>query len=341
MGIIQSRVGFGVENPLIWARYVRVELLTHYGMEYYCPISLFRVHGTTMMEEFKNQEEAAKGDEEVEEDVAETDPTGEALKDELPGEPSQTSSSQTSMTEKETEEVPVNTSQTVDMPETDPGKGSEAVYNSSTVAEVPPATHTGKALQTFSPHLFAFNITRAQAREPDNAASVTASGRVSAGVTNTTSAQAQTTTVVSLSTNSSTSANTNGTSNSTSAPHSSGNQNAATTSRGSASKSAAQPSQEVNKTSSTSTQPPAANPTTQESFFKTIHKRLQLLEANATLSLQYIEEQSQILRDAFAKVEKRQLAKTTAFLQELNATVFAELRGLVSSLPHKILLQRC
>ena len=51
-----------------------------------------------------------------------------------------------------------------------------------------------------------------------------------------------------------------------------------------------------------------------------------MLETNATLSLQYIEEQSRILRDAFIKVEKRQIKKTEAFLDNLNTTVFAELQ---------------
>ncbi|KAJ9631863.1 hypothetical protein H2203_000263 [Taxawa tesnikishii (nom. ined.)] len=78
----------------------------------------------------------------------------------------------------------------------------------------------------------------------------------------------------------------------------------------------------------TSTQPaPQANPTTQESFFKSIHKRLQMLESNATLSLQYIEEQSRILRDAFSKVEKRQILKAETFLKNLNSTVVTELEG--------------
>ncbi|KAJ5518002.1 Sad1/UNC-like C-terminal [Penicillium expansum] len=76
----------------------------------------------------------------------------------------------------------------------------------------------------------------------------------------------------------------------------------------------------------TNTQPPSANPTTQESFFKSVHKRLQMLESNSTLSLLYIEEQSRILRDAFNKVEKRQLAKTSTFLENLNVTVLNELR---------------
>lgn len=62
---------------------------------------------------------------------------------------------------------------------------------------------------------------------------------------------------------------------------------------------------------------------TQESFFKTVHKRLQMLEVNSTLSLQYIEEQSRMLRDAFVKAEKKQLLKASSFLETLRA----DLRG--------------
>jgi hypothetical protein len=75
------------------------------------------------------------------------------------------------------------------------------------------------------------------------------------------------------------------------------------------------------------TNAPPAQPSTQESFFKSVHKRLQQLESNSTLSLQYIEEQSRILRDAFSKVEKRQVASTTKFLSQLNSTVMGELQG--------------
>jgi len=87
-----------------------------------------------------------------------------------------------------------------------------------------------------------------------------------------------------------------------------------------------QSNQTAHLTSRISNQPPAPTPSTQESFFKSIHKRLQLLEANSTLSLQYIEEQSRILREAFTKVERRQLVKTTTFLETLNTTVLSELR---------------
>lgn len=78
--------------------------------------------------------------------------------------------------------------------------------------------------------------------------------------------------------------------------------------------------------SSAASTAPAASPTPQESFFKAVSRRLQLLEANSTLSLQYIEEQSRILREAFSKVEKKQLQKTTTFLEILNNTVLAELQ---------------
>jgi len=80
------------------------------------------------------------------------------------------------------------------------------------------------------------------------------------------------------------------------------------------------------KASASLTQPPPSNPTIQESFFKSVQKRLQMLEANSTLSLQYIEEQSRILRDAFSIVEQRQLSRTTKFLDYLNGTVLNELR---------------
>lgn len=44
---------FSIANPQIWARYLRIEILSHHDDEYYCPISLIRVHGKTMMDEFK------------------------------------------------------------------------------------------------------------------------------------------------------------------------------------------------------------------------------------------------------------------------------------------------
>lgn len=54
---IRDVQSFDIKNPLIWARYLKIEILSHFGNEFYCPISIVRVHGTTMMEEVKNKEQ--------------------------------------------------------------------------------------------------------------------------------------------------------------------------------------------------------------------------------------------------------------------------------------------
>lgn len=41
---LPSKTGF--------VKYIRAEMLEHYGKEHYCPISLFRVFGTSMVEEY-------------------------------------------------------------------------------------------------------------------------------------------------------------------------------------------------------------------------------------------------------------------------------------------------
>ncbi|PWN54120.1 hypothetical protein IE53DRAFT_408166 [Violaceomyces palustris] len=38
-------------------RYVRIDILEHYGSEYFCPISLLRVYGLTQLEDFEREEE--------------------------------------------------------------------------------------------------------------------------------------------------------------------------------------------------------------------------------------------------------------------------------------------
>ncbi|KAF8324884.1 UNC-like C-terminal-domain-containing protein [Cantharellus anzutake] len=42
-------------------RYVRIDFLSHYGLEYYCPVSLLHVYGLTQMEEYKWNEWQAAG----------------------------------------------------------------------------------------------------------------------------------------------------------------------------------------------------------------------------------------------------------------------------------------
>ncbi|KAI8385812.1 UNC-like C-terminal-domain-containing protein [Blakeslea trispora] len=44
-----------------FVEYVKIEFLTHYGHEYYCPLSLVRVHGMTMMEYYTTVESQDEG----------------------------------------------------------------------------------------------------------------------------------------------------------------------------------------------------------------------------------------------------------------------------------------
>lgn len=46
-------------NTPIWARFMRVDFLKHYGSEFYCPVSVLRVFGKTMMEDLRNHQPKA------------------------------------------------------------------------------------------------------------------------------------------------------------------------------------------------------------------------------------------------------------------------------------------
>ena len=40
---IRDFQSFHIKNPFIWARYLRLEFLSHWGQEFYCPVSIVRV----------------------------------------------------------------------------------------------------------------------------------------------------------------------------------------------------------------------------------------------------------------------------------------------------------
>ncbi|KAI5365042.1 Putative SUN domain-containing protein [Septoria linicola] len=348
---------FLIENPQIWARYLRIEFLTHYGTEYYCPVSLLRVHGITMMEDYRHQEELARGevdDVTLEAEALATPPIHQ--------EPAQSTDEVTRVTEQAIPPV-----KDVEPESVTPRPTSEELKNgttSSTDEKLPSSTkveHT-PAAEVYSNASVPMQVgpyvpsnvnmtcdtpvtsdqvgsseikssTISQASETSLPSTVPPSGYASirsANETNehTTSIEtmANATEVLQSSINGS--------------QHPSSSMDAAnssipsivdaalndTTTYVSAAQtvSAADSSRPAGSSASS---PPPAQPSTQESFFKSVHKRLQQLESNSTLSLQYIEEQSRILREAFGKVEKRQVATTSKFLTQLNDTVMVELHG--------------
>jgi Sad1 / UNC-like C-terminal len=301
---------FAIENPLIWARYVKIDFLTHYGNEFYCPLSLVRVHGTTMLEEYKNEGDISRSDEEILDEVAE----------------------EVAMP---VEVQPVQEEVTLDHPSdnfTLPMPVSDYLEYISplngSILEIAALNHFVSATATCS--VDEYLVFEVDTTSDKTHTSTSATGSPAAGGVNAT--------IIALADSKASADRTEQPTNSetNTAPRIE-NQNV--TSRGSGSDSSMMRTSIATGENSTSTleptkvapsPPPSPNPTTQESFFKSVNKRLQMLESNSSLSLLYIEEQSRMLRDAFSKVEKRQLAKMNSFLEDLNATVVEEIRNLQS-----------
>lgn len=312
---------FLIEQPLIWARFIRIDFLTHYGHEYYCPVSLFRVHGTTMMEEFRHQEEGNRGDDA--DDLGTVDQASSVPAQE-PLASSQAADQLVVTGMVKQKEASRSTSSSIVSP-TSQGSASTTAFDLSkknlvVASQCPNAPDlVGKSSIVckasdwkLNTHSSTATLLQEQDRKSSSVSHVSqvSQAKAASGTASVSNAVSSTETSIPVALPSVASA---GSANSQ--PHVPAEKMLPDSSSG-----------ETNRQTQTSMiipHPPQA--TTQESFFKSVHKRLQMLESNATLSLQYIEEQSRILRDAFAKVEKRQVNRTETLLSSLNKTVSAEM----------------
>ena len=344
LGVFEARnsrdiQAFPIENALIWARYLRIEFLTHYGNEHYCPVSLLRVHGKTMMDDYRNEVKATRGEEEQDEEVLESEITFKGGQS----------------TDSASADAPTNETYSMPIPVT--GKNSVTPVTSASSATDPRAaeqtfmlphenrlTNSRKTTSSWLSYrstlieqyeLSNFYCRTSQsschmkntrvlstAEEEKATFRMDMSNEHSSVLASSSIQNSPDSTVLQIDTTSSTSAGATSTSD-LSLHDDKLKQNSA---MGAKAPTKARMYHGPQTASKTSQHPPVASPTMQESFFKSVHKRLQLLESNSTLSLQYIEEQSRILREAFTKVEKRQLTKTMTFLEALNTTVLNEIR---------------
>ena len=325
---------FLVENPLIWARYLRIEFLSHYGKEHYCPVSLVRVHGTTMMEDYKHGTEARRSDEE-EEDEETTDSIHENLDPEIravadgllreEGINSQAIERLQNRTADEAVFADPQTNGSLPQRDTEDASGI-CPYNKSLAARRELATlflHQDICVSDDSPYV----ATELPIGMPTQSYSGTEASSSLFGERNDGQAHFSSSSLVSATFKASefSSSQPVTTSDASSKVVTEKDPNISTA-HASIAKSSNVTKLENSKSTASATMAQPAIPTIQESFFKSVQKRLQMLESNSSLSLQYIEDQSRILRDAFSKVEQRQLAKTTNFLDYLNSTVLGELR---------------
>ncbi|EFQ36758.1 hypothetical protein CGRA01v4_07061 [Colletotrichum graminicola] len=308
---------FLVQNPLIWAKYVRIEFLTHYGNEFYCPVSLLRVHGTRMLESWKDQETPAE-DEDVDEPATEV--IGPAQDNTIGDTVERQDNTTTSPRGGAAIEVEPAVSVDPLMPihifrlsgdenatclssaaSTYISNGSSASAGSLSKTQGD-SDHATIQIRSGMERLFD------QIPEEEFSASTT-DGRHTEGntvplpVTSGSSATSQSSVNLDMKAGGA-SENSNGGASATRVP------SQATT-------------QARNKNNSTAA---PASPTVQESFFKAVSKRLQYLESNVSLSLKYIEEQSRSLQATQLLAERKQLSRIDLFLDSLNHTVLSELR---------------
>ncbi|KAJ6439980.1 Sad1/UNC domain-containing protein [Purpureocillium lavendulum] len=312
---------FLVENPQIWAKYVRIEFLTHYGNEYYCPVSLLRVHGSRMLDSWKDSETGRDDDAQIE-----GDNNSRSL---IHGETSETPASTPRADTHEGGVQHVNVTSTCPVVDTNPVvvrgvtcPASEAP-RSQTPTPVkdarPPNEGTEYLDHADTPMSPTTQATRASTTPrlapPESAPSTPAPS--SGGPNSTVSSSDSRQTVARNATNGSAgAAGTNG---------SAGDRNSSTVASSSSKTTVSGASSGKSRGSGTSGGP-AASPTVQEGFFNAITKRLQQVESNLTLSLKYVEDQSRHVQEALQRGEQRQHGKVTGFLNELNQTVLAELR---------------
>lgn len=325
---------FLVENPQIWAKYVRIEFLTHYGNEYYCPVSLLRIHGSRMLDSWKDSETGRDDEPNEEEDQ------GDMMK--IEGEP---------LTPKETHIGSANKAPNVpaDVPQdpvTEPSVGSHPVeFSLGDLCGVCPSfkhhSNTSICLSgekvTRPEVIFSAHCAGAHLDEILKLASAKGQGfrRDQEEYTDWSHPVSPGSPTISSEKTSGNLSQTSDFLSSTSQRADSQDQvvagetptdapvNATPSTRSST------PTMSNSKHRGGGASGPSPPPSTvQEGFFNAITKRLHNVETNLTLSLQYLEDQSRHLQDAFHKAEQKQLVKVTNFLENLNQTVFSELRGI-------------
>ncbi|PNP40465.1 hypothetical protein TGAMA5MH_07461 [Trichoderma gamsii] len=293
---IQAFLVENPENPQIWGKYVRLEFLTHYGNEYYCPVSLLRIHGSTMLDSWRDSETRPEDDihEEDEEDLpvptVSTQPTAAGPSPAPAGPSPQAGDKNESLPELASTCLP---------------RVDEAPFQSMTATcAVPSTTAIGDA----KPGDQSSGQTGEKAKRP------TKDGVVESDSASQDSPKSDVTQARDAS----------------SAPTVKQTDSSKPTTDDKA-QPPPEPSDAAGSSSGTtkSRTPSAssASPTVQGSFYNSITKRLQQVETNLTLSLKYVEDQSRIMQDALRRTEQQQVTKLNRFLGDLNHTVLAEMRN--------------
>ena len=313
---------FLVENPQIWAKYVRLEFLTHYGNEYYCPVSLIRIHGSRMLDSWK------EADGSREDDSAEDYCEGNACAEEL----------ETNIGGLHVDMSPENnaSSSLYATPTSDPMTSMDlfAIF-AATCPELPTqliaTTSTDDTATDTEPVLGIVGAAQGTSTIAQDQSRMIVTG-------NKTSPESLPQTVSPQALSQAGEPAGEGLGDGTDSPIAVTSPHSEQTSNATISHKAAQASA-VPKHSQLSTpgskhratptaNAAAASPTVQEGFFNSITKRLVQVETNLTLSMKYVEDQSRHVQEAMQRMEHKQAQRITFALETLNHTVLAEMRSM-------------
>ena len=337
-----------------WYRYMRIDFVSHYGSEYYCPVSLLRVFGITQMDKFRqeqDEEAATKAAEGLAIDENDGEEEDEKVEDDL--EPASTASVHPTATDAVSKEVAVAipTTETASMPssilETVIPIASVTLSSSesvSTVASLHPVTATpvlSPLTADISTALPTVNTTESDLPMPSSTPSSIAESsstipdatpvpiaptvEVSQITMSNESSIASSTTIeespkvanVSATAQESSATPASSTTVTTSTSSTAIPSSSSTTSR-TAAEPTASPARIVPRNETRPVVPPT--PQNGDSIYGTIMKRLSGLEHNHTLAMHYIEAQSTMIRTAFVNFEQRlnEYSGSVSFLTPLS-----------------------
>ncbi|GAC98009.1 hypothetical protein PHSY_005597 [Pseudozyma hubeiensis SY62] len=335
-------------------RYVRIDFLEHFGSEYYCPVSLLRVYGITEMEEYKRGFEEHSG---------ELDPASEIGE---PGHESVDAADPSLLTSADATPVEAPVAREANFPLDPPGltsqdedvwrkheqafqrklqnqtvthEAAEIDIGDTFVAQLDNASSqpTPSQLQVEQPGKLA--IPHPHAQRDDGASSEARAEQCALEDDPKNQAQAhdfcirpraQTSPFYHVKHFRADAKHTHPPLLDTTAKRTKGTDDQQAKSRP-ASDSA---ESDVDRTRRVNTQRPGgsmpsqqANPGS-ESVYRAIHRRLNALESNATLSHSYIEHSGQMLREVFSRMERRQETRMSAMLRALNASNWHQIESL-------------
>ncbi|KAG5979827.1 hypothetical protein E4U55_004719 [Claviceps digitariae] len=313
---------FLVENPQIWAKYVRIEFLTHFGNEYYCPISLLRIHGSRMLDSWKDSETNRDDDlVAIDDEIGSPTIAHNASQDPTSDQPFDGQRiarvQNVSVWRRPFEPHAFSVfDMTCPVPSLDNGDSVEKSSGRATIDETASFDSDPPTSEIVSPGVASSAKSMTHPRKPADASSDNSNTKI---------ATAHATYQDEETNASGPSPSSNDTAWTTDSTATNERiQNATTTST----KVAMSGGQTTKHRSTGTTGPSAASPTMQEGFFHAITKRLQHVESNLTLSMKYVEDQSKHVQEALLSGQQKQQAHIALFLDDLNKTVLSELHNL-------------